>query len=182
VDEVAGVEGDAEEIGGNKTELCSADANDANDGAIEGSNDPALPEFLANEDGGEHDQHAGEIIAPDDVEYVKHSGKDVGSMRQRKLNKRCKDFDMGRSTSYTDAMEVKLSPELQAKLDSIAAQQGRDSASLVHEAVEGLIGYDEWFMRQAEEGLAQIDRGEVIPHDEVAARMEKLIAEKQRRR
>jgi len=33
-------------------------------------------------------------------------------------------------------MEVKLSPELQPKLDSIAAQQGRDSASLVHEAVE----------------------------------------------
>lgn len=45
-------------------------------------------------------------------------------------------------------MEVKLSPELQAKLDSIAAQQGRDSASLVHEAVEGLIGCDEWFMRK----------------------------------
>jgi len=102
-------------------------------------------------------------------------------MRQRKLNKRCKDFDLGRSTSYTDAMEVKLSPELQAKLDSIAAKQGRDSASLVHEAVERLIGYDDWFMRQVEEGLAQIDRGEVLEHDEVAARMEKLIAEKQRR-
>lgn len=57
---------------------------------------------------------------------------------------------------------------------------GRDSASLVHEAVERLIGYDEWFMRQVEEGLAQIERGEVIPHEEVAARMEKLIAEKQR--
>ena len=78
-------------------------------------------------------------------------------------------------------MEVKLSPELQAKLDSMAAQQGRDSASLVHEAVERLIGYDEWFIRQVEEGLAQIDRGEVLPHEEVAARMEKLIAEKQRR-
>jgi predicted transcriptional regulator len=78
-------------------------------------------------------------------------------------------------------MEVKLPPELQAKLDSIAAQQGRDSASLVHEAVERLIGYDEWCMRQVEEGLAQIERGEVLPHDEVAARMEKLIAEKQRR-
>jgi len=78
-------------------------------------------------------------------------------------------------------MEVKLSPELQAKLDSIAAQQGRDSASLVHEAVERLIGYDEWFMRQVEEGLAQIERGEVLEHDEVAARMEKIIAEKQRR-
>jgi predicted transcriptional regulator len=79
-------------------------------------------------------------------------------------------------------MEVKLSPELQAKLDSIAAQQGRDSAALVHEAVERLIGYDEWFIRQVEEGLTQIDRGEVLEHDEVAARMEKRIAEKQRRR
>ncbi len=78
-------------------------------------------------------------------------------------------------------MEVKLSHELQAKLDDMAAQQGRDSASLVHEAVERLIGYDEWFIRRVEEGLAQIDRGEVLPHDEVAARMEKLIAEKQRR-
>jgi predicted transcriptional regulator len=78
-------------------------------------------------------------------------------------------------------MEVKLSPELQAKLDTIAAQQGRDSASLVHEAVERLVGYDEWFIHQVEEGLAQIDRGELLEHDEVAARMEKLITEKQRR-
>jgi predicted transcriptional regulator len=77
-------------------------------------------------------------------------------------------------------MEVKLLPELQAKLDSMAAEQGRDSASLVHEAVERLVGYDEWFIRQVEEGLAQIDRGEVLGHDEVAARIEKLIADKQR--
>ena len=79
-------------------------------------------------------------------------------------------------------MEVKFSPELQAKLESIAAQQGRDSASLVHEAVERLVGYDEWFMRQVEKGLAQIERGETLPHEEVTARMQKLIAEKQRRR
>ena len=62
VDEVAGVEGNAEEVGGNETELCSTDANDANDGAVEGSNDPALPEFLANEDGGENGQNARQII------------------------------------------------------------------------------------------------------------------------
>jgi len=62
VDEVAGVEGDAEEISGNETELCGTEANDADDGAIEGSNDPALPEFLANEDGGENGQNARQII------------------------------------------------------------------------------------------------------------------------
>ncbi len=78
-------------------------------------------------------------------------------------------------------MKVNLTPELQAKLDRLAAQQGRDSESLVHEAVERLVGYDEWFIRQVEKGLAQIDRGEVLEHEEVAARMEKRIAQKQRR-
>ena len=49
-------------------------------------------------------------------------------------------------------MEIELSPELQAKLDGIASQQGRDSKSLVHEAVERLVGYDEWFICQVETG------------------------------
>ena len=40
-------------------------------------------------------------------------------------------------------MEIELSPELQAKLDRIASQQGRDVKSLVHEAVERLADYDE---------------------------------------
>jgi len=79
-------------------------------------------------------------------------------------------------------VEEKNTPKSQPKLESMAAQQGRDSASLVHEVVERLIGYDEWFMRQVQEGLAQIERGEVLEHDECAARMEKLVAEKQRRR
>jgi hypothetical protein len=72
VDEVAGIEGNAEEVGGDKTELGGAHADDADDGAIEGSNDPALPEFFANEHGGENRQHAGQIIEPYDVEQVQH--------------------------------------------------------------------------------------------------------------
>ena len=78
-------------------------------------------------------------------------------------------------------MQVNLPPELQAKLDRIAAQQGREPESLVNEAVERLIGYDEWFIQQVEKGLAQIERGEVFEHEEVAAKVESLIREKQRR-
>ena len=78
-------------------------------------------------------------------------------------------------------MEINLSAELQAKLDRLAAQQGRDRESLVNDAAERLVGYDEWFIRQVEKGLAQVDRGEVLEQEEVAARMERLITEKQRR-
>jgi predicted transcriptional regulator len=92
-----------------------------------------------------------------------------------------KRFDRARQRAYTDGMEINLSPELQAKLDRIASQQGRDSESLVHEAVERLVGYDQWFVRQVEKGLAQVESGQVLEHEEVAARMEKLITQKQRR-
>ena len=78
-------------------------------------------------------------------------------------------------------MQVNIPPELQAKLDRISEQQGRDAGSLVNEAVERFVGYDEWFIRQVEKGLAQVERGEVFEHEEVAARMENLIREKQRR-
>ena len=69
VDEVAGVEGDAEEVGGDKSELRRADADDTDDGAIDGSHDPSLPEFPANENGGEHGENAGKIIESNHVEH-----------------------------------------------------------------------------------------------------------------
>jgi predicted DNA-binding protein len=40
-------------------------------------------------------------------------------------------------------MEIHFSPELEAKLDRVATEQGRDPASLVQEAVERLLDYDE---------------------------------------
>ena len=78
-------------------------------------------------------------------------------------------------------MEVNLTPELQAKLDEVASQQGRDAQSLVQEAVQRLVDYDQWFVREVEKGLSQIERGEVLEHEEVGARLEKLLNEKQRR-
>jgi len=74
VDEVAGVEGDAEEVGGDEAELGGADANDADDGAVDTGDDPALPELLADEDGSEHGQNAREIIQSNHVEQVQHGG------------------------------------------------------------------------------------------------------------
>ncbi len=83
--------------------------------------------------------------------------------------------------AYTDPMEVKISAELEEKIDRIAAQQGRERDSLVREALERLVDYDAWFVREVEKGLAQVERGEVVAHEEVVARIEDLIAQKQRR-
>jgi predicted transcriptional regulator len=64
-------------------------------------------------------------------------------------------------------MEVRLKPDLQEKLARLANQQGRDSESLVVEAVERLVNYDEWYAQEVEKGLAAADRGEFIAHEDV---------------
>ncbi len=70
-------------------------------------------------------------------------------------------------------MEVHLSPDLQAKLAQLASQQGRDSEALVVEAVQRMVNYDEWFIREVEKGMAAADRGEFVDHDEVRKRIER---------
>jgi predicted transcriptional regulator len=35
------------------------------------------------------------------------------------------------------------------------------------EAVERLVNYDEWFLREVDKGLAAADRGELVDHADV---------------
>ena len=55
----------------------------------------------------------------------------------------------------------------EAKLARIAAKRGSNKEALVHEAVEGLVDYDEYFLREVEKGIAVADRGELIDHEEI---------------
>jgi predicted transcriptional regulator len=64
-------------------------------------------------------------------------------------------------------MDVPLNPDLQAKLSRLAAQQGRASEALIVEAVERLVNYDEWFLREVDKGLAAADRGDFVEHSAV---------------
>jgi len=64
-------------------------------------------------------------------------------------------------------MEVNIGPDLQAKLARMATERGRDKQALVREAIEKLVEYDEWFLREVENGLAAADRGELIDHEDI---------------
>ena len=68
VDQIAGVERDAEEIGGDKAELGGADADDADDSAIDCGDDPALPKFPAEKDRAEDGQYARDVIQTNALE------------------------------------------------------------------------------------------------------------------
>ena len=64
-------------------------------------------------------------------------------------------------------IDVPLNADLEAKLSRLAAQQGRASEALVVQAIERLVNYDEWFLREVDRGLAAADRGELVDHADV---------------
>jgi len=51
--------------------------------------------------------------------------------------------------------------------------------AIAQEAIERVVDYDGWFIREVEKGLASADRGDLLTHEEVGARLERLLAEKQ---
>ncbi len=75
-------------------------------------------------------------------------------------------------------MEVTLSAELQAKLARVAQKRGTNPQELAREAIERLVDYDDWFVREVEKGLAQIAAGQTLTHGEVGARLNKRLAGK----
>ena len=72
-------------------------------------------------------------------------------------------------------MEVPFTPDVQAKINRLASERGRAAEQLVLEIVETYIDHDQWFRAEVQKGLAQLDRGESIPHEEVVAQIERLF-------
>ncbi|HUJ31156.1 MAG TPA: hypothetical protein VLY23_07735 [Candidatus Acidoferrum sp.] len=64
-------------------------------------------------------------------------------------------------------MEVRFKPDLEAKLTRLAAEQGRDREAIVVEAVERMVSYDEWFAGEVDKGIAAVDRGEMVDHEDI---------------
>ena len=76
-------------------------------------------------------------------------------------------------------MELHLTPDVEAKLARLAAEQGRNAEALAQEAIEHFVDYDEWLVCEVRKGLEQIDRGKLLTHEAVGERLEKRIASKQ---
>ena len=75
-------------------------------------------------------------------------------------------------------MEVHFTPELEAKLNRIAAENQRGPDEYVRELVEHYLDHDGWFRQEVKKGLDQLDRGEFIAHDEVVARIKRRIGKR----
>jgi predicted transcriptional regulator len=64
-------------------------------------------------------------------------------------------------------MEVSFAPELESKLRQIASQTGKRAEQVVQELVANYFDHDEWFRREVQKGIASLDCGNAVKHDDV---------------
>lgn len=72
-------------------------------------------------------------------------------------------------------MEVQFTPELEAKLTSTAAQQGRKPAELVQAVVAQYFDEEARFIEAVNRGEAAFERGEYLTHDQVGRRLQQFL-------
>lgn len=72
-------------------------------------------------------------------------------------------------------MEVRFTPEEEAKLARIATQEGVDPAELVKDAALRLLDDDARFRAGVKRGIEQADRGEFIEEEEMDARVKRMF-------
>jgi predicted transcriptional regulator len=72
-------------------------------------------------------------------------------------------------------MEVHFSPDLETRLNRVAAENSSDADGCVQQLVEHYLDHDRWFRQKVNEGLKQLDRGEYLTHEEVGERIEQMF-------
>ncbi|MGH9371633.1 MAG: CopG family ribbon-helix-helix protein [Vicinamibacterales bacterium] len=70
-------------------------------------------------------------------------------------------------------MELRVPPELEAKLNRLAADTGRSAEQLALDLLTSSVEHDEWFRREVEKGRASARAGRLIDRDELVTRIEK---------
>lgn len=70
-------------------------------------------------------------------------------------------------------MELHVPPDLEAKLNRLAASAGRPAEQLALDLLATSVEHDEWFRSEVEKGRASARAGQLLDRDELVARIEK---------
>jgi predicted transcriptional regulator len=66
---------------------------------------------------------------------------------------------------------VRLDPEKRRFLDELAENMDRPRSYLVEQAIDQYLEYHRWKTDRVAEGLADLDSGNTVPHEEVFAKL-----------
>lgn len=72
-------------------------------------------------------------------------------------------------------MEVHFNHDLQARLEQVAAQQGRKRDEVVQEVVARYFEEENRFVEAVKRGEAALERGEFLTHEQVSDKLRRFL-------
>ena len=82
----------------------------------------------------------------------------------------------------TTTLSVRISAETKKRLARLAKSTKRSQAFLAAEAIDAYVDLNEWQVAGIEEGLASLDRGEYVSHEQIKDWADTLPSDGQKRR
>ena len=79
-------------------------------------------------------------------------------------------------------MTIRVSPETKEKLERIATNTKRSKSFLAAEAVSAYVDHELQIIEGINRGLADVEAGRVVPHEQVMAEAGQIIAEAKRKK
>lgn len=68
-------------------------------------------------------------------------------------------------------MDLQVPPELEEKLNRLAAQTGRTADQVALDLLTNSVEYDQWFRSEVEKGRLSAKEGRLLDHEEVRSRI-----------
>ena len=68
-----------------------------------------------------------------------------------------------------------------ARVDRLAEAMDRSRSWLINDALERYLDYEEWFRNAVAEGIADLDKGQAVAHEDVIAEAQKLVSNADRK-
>ena len=68
---------------------------------------------------------------------------------------------------------VRIDDAVLERVHDLAKTLGRSRSWVINQAIDRFLDYEEWFIREVEDGLAEVEKGEVATREEVETKFRK---------
>ncbi|MBW2368323.1 MAG: ribbon-helix-helix protein, CopG family [Deltaproteobacteria bacterium] len=71
------------------------------------------------------------------------------------------------------ATTIRIDADKLNRVDGIAKTLNRSRSWVINQAVDRFLSYEEWFVNEVTDGMAEVARGEIAAHDETVEKFRK---------
>jgi predicted transcriptional regulator len=75
------------------------------------------------------------------------------------------------------ATTIRIDDKMLGRVDGLAEALSRSRSWVINQAIDRFLDYEEWYIKEVTDGLAEVERGELAADEEVVAKFRKWGAD-----